>query len=391
MRHDCILVAMKRKPVREDQMFFFWKVIEGALRGDESKVRAYAEHLHSRFEAEGDLAHAGRLRRILDGRGSHEGMALQKASSAGQTGASKLPVDAESRLPVADEERWPAGSIRIVVNEEARALIDRFLRHFKAADRLLSNGIAVSPSMLLHGPPGTGKTQIARFIAAELGLPLVVSRSDALISSYLGSTAKNVRVLFEHAASRPCVLFLDEFDAIAKMRDDGREVGELKRVVIGLLQNIDAIGRDHLLIAATNHPHLLDPAIWRRFAHHISLGLPAQTERAELLRMFLDDRVAPDVTEVLAMAGEGLSGAQLRDVCEDGLREAVINSDDVNVLHMIDMILLAKGVERPSGLTSAQKIRLIHAADSRGVTQQTLARIFNLSQSQISRSLRKVE
>src|SRR5438477_8302827 len=120
--------------------------------------------------------------------------------------------------------------------------------------------------MLIHGPPGTGKTQTARWITGQLSLPLLTVRCDTLVSSLLGQTSKNLRRVFEHAVQRPCVLFLDEFDALASARGNERDVGELQRVVISLLQNVDALPDNTILIAATNHEQLLDPAVWRRFA-----------------------------------------------------------------------------------------------------------------------------
>jgi SpoVK/Ycf46/Vps4 family AAA+-type ATPase len=107
-----------------------------------------------------------------------------------------------------------------------------------------------------------------------------------LISSYLGSTSKNIRSLLEYAQSEPCVLFLDEFDSIAKARDDRNEIGELKRVVVSLLQNIDNL-EDTILIAATNHVHLLDPAIGRRFHYKIELLPPEMTERKKIFLSLL--------------------------------------------------------------------------------------------------------
>ena len=177
--------------------------------------------------------------------------------------------------------------MKVVLTAAVQERIARFLDYFRAADRLFASGVSVSPTMLLYGSPGTGKTLVARFIASELGMPLIVSRADGLISLYLGSTAKNLRLLFEHAAARPCVLFLDEFDSLAKMRDDSHELGELKRVVISLLQNIDASRREHILLAATNHEHLLDRAVWRRFAYKLQADLPGKEERTAMLEMFL--------------------------------------------------------------------------------------------------------
>ena len=157
-------------------------------------------------------------------------------------------MDQESRLALADEELIRPGYAVVFVSPDVTASLNEFIRFVVASDCLISQGVGVSPSMLLYGPPGCGKTELARYVASQLGLPQLTARSDSLISSFLGSTAKNLRVLFEHAMARPCVLFLDEFDALAKARDDKNELGELKRVVVSLLQNIDALASKTVLL-----------------------------------------------------------------------------------------------------------------------------------------------
>lgn len=378
---------MTARRASQDQMFFIWRIIEGALRGDGEKVKAYAQHLAQRFQEDGDTANAKRLRSLLSG--EHvAGLALARMSSQ----SAALPVDSESRLPVADEERHAPDSVPIILDPHTQAHISRFLRHFKEADRLVAAGIGVNPSLMLFGPPGTGKTQIARYIASELRLPLLISRADSLISSYLGSTAKNLRLLFEHAASRPCVLFLDEFDAIAKMRDDGRELGELKRVVIGLLQNIDAMSTDHVMIAATNHEHLLDPAIWRRFAYKLNLVLPGEVQRQEMLRLFFQGRAGADVIEVLAGLSEGLSGAQLRDIAEDELREAILGDGAIDFRRVSIATLRARDPRVANFAGSAAELAaMVRRLVPKHITQMRLAHLFGVSQSQISRLSRTEE
>lgn len=225
--------------MKRDYIFHLCRVIDGALNGDREKVVAYSEQLVTLLEQEGEMEAAKRIRQGLKN-GKVAKMVLARAEPYQPTGGiSQLPVDSESRMPVADEEYLERGSVKVVLAPAVQERIARFLDYFRAADRLFASGVSVSPTMLLYGSPGTGKTLVARFIASELGMPLIVSRADGLISSYLGSTAKNLRLLFEHAAARPCVLFLDEFDSLAKMRDDSHELGELKRVVISLLQNIE--------------------------------------------------------------------------------------------------------------------------------------------------------
>lgn len=196
------------------------------------------------------------------------------------------PVDSESRSPFVDALMVSAIE-QPILSEMATAELERFVELQRYRDDVLRAGLPMSRAMLLYGPPGCGKTTAARYVAGALGLPLLTVRLDAVISSYLGTTAKNLRTVFDYAAHRGGVLFLDEFDALAKMRDDANEVGEIKRIVNGLIQNLDMYP-DMPLIAATNHEHLLDPAIWRRFDSIIALPLPGQDEREALLRQFVE-------------------------------------------------------------------------------------------------------
>ncbi len=359
-----------------EYLFDIAKIVEGANSGDHEKVKAYSESLAVRLEAAGDKSAAKRMRQII-GKSAATGIMLARANSH-----APLPVDGDSRIPIADEERPCVDDVALFLSADTQKVVDTFLEYYRAADRLFEGGVGISPSMLIYGPPGVGKTQIARYIAAQLKFPLITARSDALISSYLGSTAKNLRQLFDHAASRPCVLFLDEFDALAKMRDDDRELGELKRVVISLMQNIDAMGRDHVLLAATNHPHLLDPAIWRRFAHKLELREPGFEARVAMLRHFFGRFADEAIVEMAAAFGEGMSGAQLRDIAEDSVRRAILDNEK-----SVSALSLCARFFNTTDITTL--LKAVRKVDRKKFTQAKLSELFGISQSYVSDLLKK--
>ncbi len=245
-----------------------FRIVSGALRLDIDKVRNYTAFLAEKLEKAGDVASAGRLRKLLE-ESDHQ------LRPAGAAFARALPVDEDSRFPLIEQVNLKTVSEPpVILAQEQWDTVNEFLSIAKSYAQADVDGTTTSLSLLMYGPPGTGKSRLARHVAKELGLDLYVARLDGLISSFLGSTSKNIRALFDFAAKTPCVLFLDEFDAIAKLRGDSQELGELKRVVNSFIQNLDTLGSHSIVIAATNHKELLDSAVWRRFSYRLALDFP---------------------------------------------------------------------------------------------------------------------
>lgn len=286
-----------------------FRIVGGALRLDIDRVRNYTSYLADKLENEGDKGAATRLRKLLS-ESDHQ----LRPTDANFSRA--VPVDAESRFALIERVNLGAfDDAPMVLSQEQWDVVHEFLSVAKSYAQLDAEGVAGSISMLMYGPPGTGKSRLAAYIANELGLELYVARLDGLISSFLGSTSKNIRALFDFAAKTPCVMFLDEFDAIAKLRGDTQELGELKRVVNSFIQNLDALGPQSIILAATNHEELLDAAVWRRFGYRLQLGFPSAELREAMWKAFLKPiEFADRDIDMLIDLSEGFSGSDIQEV-----------------------------------------------------------------------------
>ncbi|MCY4281082.1 MAG: ATP-binding protein [Acidimicrobiaceae bacterium] len=193
-------------------------------------------------------------------------------------------------------------------------------------DLLRSYGLEPRSRVLLDGPPGSGKTTLAEAIACETMLPFYVVRYEGVVSSFLGETASRLDAIFDFARTRRCVLFLDEFDSIAKERSDLHETGEIKRVVSTLLLQIDRLPAHVVVVCSTNHSELLDRAAWRRFQLRLELRAPTRTEAADFLER-LRHRLGGDLglaPRTLADKLPGASYAELEQIAADIRRRLVL-------------------------------------------------------------------
>lgn len=203
---------------------------------------------------------------------------LTPAAPLRDAGGTFVPVDQDSRLQLLRHENPVIMERDPILAPQIASALDLVVSEREQIARLASSDLRPTRTLLFTGKPGVGKTLSARWMAARLGKPILTLDLSTVISSYLGRTGANLRNVLDYAKSVDSVLFLDEFDAIAKRRGDDAELGELKRLVTVLLQEIDLWPSDRLLIAATNHGELLDRAVWRRFDMVLEFPLPTQED-----------------------------------------------------------------------------------------------------------------
>lgn len=312
-------------------------LVRTSLAGDRVAITRQVERLVERLTDSGDDKSARSLRSLAARsaqRQAVEPMSLESSSSDDARRSIKgqrlgirtaLPVDRESGAPLCEVAMPDSVSPLPVLPPQAEIAYESLLDEWRHEEALLEHDLPISRTLLIYGPPGTGKTSLARAIATRLGRPAVVARLDGLISSLLGNTARNLGALFDFCNRYECVLILDEFDAVAKIRDDANEVGEIKRVVNALLQNLDKRAQFGLTIAVTNHEQLLDSAVWRRFEHQVHLGLPDTSTRVQIALGHLTDTEEPEIlASVIAQLTEGRSGADVRTLAISYLKSAVL-------------------------------------------------------------------
>jgi SpoVK/Ycf46/Vps4 family AAA+-type ATPase len=287
-----------------------------ASYGRDEEFRAVAEQIITEEENKNNRVLARSLRRTLEAGPSRATRPKALASLI------PFPEAAGDFIELIEPTR---NKQDIVLSAENTRIFQDLIIEFRRADEIRRRGLPVRSKMLFCGPPGCGKTLCAEVFAAELGLPLYVVKLDRLISSYLGETATNVRKIFEFARKQPCVLFFDEFDAIARARDEDGEHNELRRVVNSLLIFIDRIQPKGFLVAATNLDHALDPAIWRRFDEVVWFDRPDPRMIARFLKMKFKNVAASFDAEMHVAELEGFSYAELDRICVQAIKGAVID------------------------------------------------------------------
>lgn len=222
---------------------------------------------------------------------------------------------------------------------------------------LRSYGIEPRNRLLFLGPPGNGKTSAAEGLAEALSVPLLMVRYDSLISSYLGESASRLRDLFEHATSRYCVLFFDEFDTLGKERGDEHDTGETKRIVSSVLQELDRTPSHTIVVAATNHWELLDRAAWRRFQLRLEFGEPSRADRTAFFervqsRTPIEWALSP---RTMADASSGYSFSDMEVLCQAIVRRWVLDQPNADSRQVIREEIRRHEYYRDSGSASANR------------------------------------
>lgn len=380
-------------------------VCRAAMQTPNPAIENHLRRLAKALEKDGQGAQAQGLAKLLQAPGKSveiqpSRVVLSLASMGGEllTPSVKAPVDRETSAPLA-EIIFP-DFVRPVVpifDTGLSGSVDGLLDEWRNIDRLKAAGVKPALSLMMFGAPGTGKTLLAHHMAKELGYPLVVARLDGLVSSFLGTTARNISNLFTFANRYKCILLLDEFDAVAKLRDDPNELGELKRVVNTLLQCLDERSSMGFTVAITNHESLLDPAVWRRFDIRIEVPKPNWDARVQILKAQFSGGMKISAVQLLFLAwvSKGYSGSDIEKLSDFVKRRFAILADKYEFIESVRkyvqlsaQVLESENRDLVIGRSEDLAYALAHDAEIT-MPQDKLAELFSRTQSTISRWVRK--
>lgn len=200
----------------------------------------------------------------------------------------ELPADLKNLL-IMEDVSVSFNENRYYLSNRESKVVEKILKLNKASQRLAEIGVNYINSTILYGESGTGKTTLGRYIAYKMGIPFAYLNFSRVVDSYLGSTQKNISKVFDHVKQQKCVFMIDEIDAIGMRRRDSKEVGEMSRIVISLMQNLDTLTSDVVLLGATNRLDIIDEALLRRFATRHEVKRLNEQERYEIASKFLAD------------------------------------------------------------------------------------------------------
>ncbi|MDR3585799.1 MAG: AAA family ATPase [Desulfosporosinus sp.] len=297
-----------------------------------------------------------------------------------------LPVDRESRYSLVKLDE-PYEIPDPILDDYTMTQLNDFFKERDMINTFLEEGITPPNSILLDGQPGVGKTYIARWISYRLNIPLITLDLASSISSYLGRSGQNIKNIFDYAKSQNAVLFLDELDAIAKRRDDASDLGELKRLVNVLLKELELCPSSCVIIGATNHPELLDKAIWRRFDRSLTVSMPAEIERKNLILRHLDKyvpRLKQDTLLYLTKHAGSINAADICKLCEHIKRQCILNPE-----MQLDLIALSELYKVITYTSKDEKIQICQMLkrDFNNLSQRDISQITNIPLTSVTRYL----
>lgn len=310
------------------------EIVKAASSGDQQSFRKAAESLVQEERGKGHRVLADRLSKALQYSPSFQTRqpGSTTPSSAGGGGVHKeLIFEINPERPLST----------LLLAEKTKTQLSELIEEQHRAELLHSHNLRPRHKVLLAGAPGNGKTTLAEALACELMVPLIVVRYETLIGSYLGETSSRLKNILDYVKTQRCVLFFDEFETLGKERGDTHETGEIKRVVSSLLLQMDDLPDYVVVVAASNHPELLDRAVWRRFQLRIELPIPTRTQLAQFINS-IAQRCQTNfglTAETLAKHLLGLNFAETEEFCLSIVRRAVLDqrTDDAKEITKIKL------------------------------------------------------
>lgn len=295
-------------------------LIRSHAEGDDERFYAIAMQVAAQAARHGHGKFAQELRGLVD---------RAKARARPEPGQRVRPVPVvqpRGELAGLLTASYPKARLsELALADSVRGRIERVLLEQRERERIREHGFTPFRKLLLVGPPGTGKTMTAAVLAGELTLPLFTIQLDGLITKYLGETAAKLRLIFDAIQETRAVYLFDEFDALGGERGTSNEVGEIRRVLNSFLLFLEQDESPSLIVAATNHPKLLDRALFRRFDTVVEYSLPARDVAEQVMRSRLALLDTRDIDWALALeAADDLSHADLTRACEHAAKRAIL-------------------------------------------------------------------
>ena len=291
------------------------KLFTAIASNDSSRAQAIAGEIVSTEEKKGHHAAAKALRGAL--RPNEPRYAQTPVNESG-----RMMSDALSRVQPS------VGLEAVVLRKNLRIELDHIVREWQLREKLNERGIERRRRLFFYGPPGCGKSLSAMALGRDLGLPVYVVRFDAVIGAYLGQTALHLRELFRFAESAPCILLIDEVDALAKKRGNPRDVGELDRIVIAMMQELEHTHPAGLVIATSNLPEHIDEALWRRFDLVLEFAKPSEKELGKYAATLAAELRHKLSAAAIKKVRRAKSYAEAEKLIESEIRRSIIEEFD---------------------------------------------------------------